>query len=193
MNLVNRDLVTIDDLTNGEIESIFSLADEMSAAMPQQYGICNGKVMATIFFEPSTRTRLSFEAAMHRLGGSVITAVISALPASRSGWIPIFRSQKRPLTRNSSNSKRTACRRIRFRCAIIFRFRKLIGTIRAKRCTAGRPGRSTARTDPGSTWASGPGGATNLSIVRPYLTKDIRGGGSTTTAKPYFAKGTCMP
>ncbi len=73
MDLKNRDLVTIDDLTNGEIESIFSLADEMSCAMPQQYGICNGKVMATIFFEPSTRTRLSFEAAMHRLGGSVIS------------------------------------------------------------------------------------------------------------------------
>jgi aspartate carbamoyltransferase catalytic subunit len=73
MNLKNRDLVTIDDLTNGEIESIFSLADEMSASMPQQYGLCAGKVMATIFFEPSTRTRLSFETAMHRLGGSVIS------------------------------------------------------------------------------------------------------------------------
>jgi aspartate carbamoyltransferase catalytic subunit len=73
MNLKNRDLITIDDLTNGEIESIFSMADEMSDAMPQQYGLCNGKVMATIFFEPSTRTRLSFETAMHRLGGSVIS------------------------------------------------------------------------------------------------------------------------
>ncbi|MDD5289026.1 MAG: aspartate carbamoyltransferase [Dehalococcoidales bacterium] len=73
MSLKDRDLLTIDDLTNGEIESIFSLADEMSNAMPQQYGLCNGKVMATIFFEPSTRTRLSFETAMHRLGGSVIS------------------------------------------------------------------------------------------------------------------------
>ena len=73
MDLKNRDLVTIDDLTNAEIESIFSLADEMSGDMPQQYGLCNGKVMATIFFEPSTRTRLSFESAMHRLGGSVIS------------------------------------------------------------------------------------------------------------------------
>ena len=73
MSLKNRDLLTIDDLTNGEIESIFSLADEMSDAMPQQYGLCQGKVMATIFFEPSTRTRLSFETAMHRLGGSVIS------------------------------------------------------------------------------------------------------------------------
>ncbi|MCX6002907.1 MAG: aspartate carbamoyltransferase [Chloroflexi bacterium] len=73
MSLKNRDLVTIDDLTNGEIESIFSLSDEMSGSMSQQYGLCRGKVMATIFFEPSTRTRLSFETAMHRLGGSVIS------------------------------------------------------------------------------------------------------------------------
>jgi aspartate carbamoyltransferase catalytic subunit len=73
MDLKNRDLITIDDLTNSEIESIFSLSDEMSDKMPEQYGLCAGKVMATIFFEPSTRTRLSFESAMHRLGGSVIS------------------------------------------------------------------------------------------------------------------------
>ena len=75
MSLVNRDLVTIDDLSNGEIEALFSLADEMSDAMGEQFGICRGKIMASLFFEPSTRTRLSFEAAMHRLGGSVISAV----------------------------------------------------------------------------------------------------------------------
>jgi aspartate carbamoyltransferase catalytic subunit len=74
MNLAKRSLVTIDDLSNGEIMGLFSLADAMSAAMGEQYGLCRGKVMASLFFEPSTRTRLSFEAAMHRLGGSVITA-----------------------------------------------------------------------------------------------------------------------
>jgi len=74
MTLANRSLVTIDDLSNGEILSLFSLANEMSANMKEQYGLCQGKVMASLFFEPSTRTRLSFEAAMHRLGGSVITA-----------------------------------------------------------------------------------------------------------------------
>ena len=42
--------------------------------MDKQLGICHGKIMASLFFEPSTRTRLSFEAAMHRLGGSIITA-----------------------------------------------------------------------------------------------------------------------
>ncbi|OGO37750.1 MAG: aspartate carbamoyltransferase [Chloroflexi bacterium RBG_16_56_8] len=68
-----KSLVTIDDLSNGEIEGLFSLADEMSAAIPDQFGLCRGKIMASLFFEPSTRTRLSFETAMHRLGGSVIT------------------------------------------------------------------------------------------------------------------------
>jgi len=74
MSLVNRSLVTIDDLSNGEMLGLFALADEMSADMKAQHGLCQGKVMASLFFEPSTRTRLSFEAAMHRLGGSVITA-----------------------------------------------------------------------------------------------------------------------
>ncbi len=73
MSLVNRNLVTIDDLSNGEIMGLFSLADEMEANMKGQYDLCQGMVMASLFFEPSTRTRLSFETAMHRLGGNVIT------------------------------------------------------------------------------------------------------------------------
>jgi len=74
MTLVNRNLVTIDDLSRGEIEAVFSLADQMAGSMDEQFGVCRGKIMASLFFEPSTRTRLSFETAMHRLGGSVITA-----------------------------------------------------------------------------------------------------------------------
>jgi len=64
----------MDDLSNGEIEAVFSTADEMSSSVGGQMELCRGKIMASLFFEPSTRTRLSFEAAMHRLGGSVITA-----------------------------------------------------------------------------------------------------------------------
>jgi aspartate carbamoyltransferase catalytic subunit len=75
MNLANRNLVTIDDLSNGEIEALFSLADEMADSINEQSGLCQGKIMASLFFEPSTRTRLSFEAGMLRLGGRVITAV----------------------------------------------------------------------------------------------------------------------
>jgi aspartate carbamoyltransferase catalytic subunit len=73
MSPVNKSVVTIDDLGNAEIEGLFSLADEMNADMPAQFGLCRGKIMASLFFEPSTRTRLSFEAAMHRLGGDVIS------------------------------------------------------------------------------------------------------------------------
>lgn len=73
MTLANRSLVTIDDLSNGEIEAVFSLADEMSESMAEQADVCRGKIMASLFFEPSTRTRLSFEAAMQRLGGNVIS------------------------------------------------------------------------------------------------------------------------
>ena len=75
MAVTNRSLVTIDDLSNGEIEALFSLADKMSDSMNEQFGVCHGKIMASLFFEPSTRTRLSFETAMNRLGGSVISAV----------------------------------------------------------------------------------------------------------------------
>jgi aspartate carbamoyltransferase catalytic subunit len=74
MTLAHRSLVTIDDFSNKEIEAVFSSASEMSDSMGEQFGICRGKVMASLFFEPSTRTRLSFETAMHRLGGSVISA-----------------------------------------------------------------------------------------------------------------------
>ncbi len=74
MTLSNRNMVTIDDLSRGEIEAVFSLADQMAGSRDKQFGVCKGKIMASLFFEPSTRTRLSFETAMHRLGGSVITA-----------------------------------------------------------------------------------------------------------------------
>ncbi len=75
MSTVNRNLITIDDLSNEEIEAIFSLADEMSSKSEDHLSLCRGKIMATLFFEPSTRTRMSFEAAMQRLGGSIISAV----------------------------------------------------------------------------------------------------------------------
>lgn len=75
MSLVHRSVVGIDDLSNDEVEVIFALADEIATSMAEQFDLCRGKVLASLFFEPSTRTRLSFEAAMHRLGGRVISAV----------------------------------------------------------------------------------------------------------------------
>jgi aspartate carbamoyltransferase catalytic subunit len=66
-----RNLVSIGDLTNDEIEQIFDLAD--SAQQLRKDRAADGRIMATLFYEPSTRTRLSFESAMQRLGGSVIS------------------------------------------------------------------------------------------------------------------------
>ncbi len=60
------------DMTVAELEEIFDLADEIIANPPRFAHACDGKLLATLFYEPSTRTRFSFEAAMLRLGGQVI-------------------------------------------------------------------------------------------------------------------------
>ena len=69
--MFRRNFLSIADLTNAEIEEIFALADGAQTLRSDR--VANGQIMATLFYEPSTRTRLSFESAMHRLGGSVIS------------------------------------------------------------------------------------------------------------------------
>ena len=67
-----RNLINITDLSLEEIDYLIEIADDI-VAHPEQYNeICKHKKLATLFFEPSTRTRLSFEAAMLELGGSVL-------------------------------------------------------------------------------------------------------------------------
>ncbi|MEX0804570.1 MAG: aspartate carbamoyltransferase catalytic subunit [Candidatus Binatia bacterium] len=66
-----RHLVSIADLSNDDIEEIFEYADSCDKLRSDKVG--SGKIMATLFYEPSTRTRLSFESAMQRLGGTVIS------------------------------------------------------------------------------------------------------------------------
>lgn len=66
----NRSLVSIDDLTTGEILDILDMATGFEENPIQE--LLNNKVIATLFFEPSTRTRLSFESAISRLGGKII-------------------------------------------------------------------------------------------------------------------------
>lgn len=67
-----RSLIDISELTTGEIEELIGVANDI-IANPEKYSEkCRGKKLATLFFEPSTRTRLSFEAAMLELGGSVL-------------------------------------------------------------------------------------------------------------------------
>ena len=69
--LTGRHLIQPDDLTVSEIDEICSLAEQIIVDPKSFQDVCRGKILATLFFEPSTRTRLSFEAAMLRLGGSV--------------------------------------------------------------------------------------------------------------------------
>jgi len=67
-----KDLIDILDLSVEQIEALLNTGDDI-IANPEKYAhVCEGKKLATLFFEPSTRTRLSFEAAMYELGGHVI-------------------------------------------------------------------------------------------------------------------------
>ncbi|MBE6682079.1 MAG: aspartate carbamoyltransferase [Ruminococcaceae bacterium] len=67
-----RSLIDILELTTDEINELLEVANDI-IANPKKYSEkCHGKKLATLFFEPSTRTRLSFEAAMYELGGNVL-------------------------------------------------------------------------------------------------------------------------
>lgn len=71
-----KHLVSINDLSKETIEKIFKLADHYRLQLEKKTSInkCKDKIMATLFYEPSTRTRMSFESAMFRLGGKVISS-----------------------------------------------------------------------------------------------------------------------
>ena len=67
-----RHLLNPLDFSVEETEQLLDLAKEIEADLPGYAHVCDGKKLATLFYEPSTRTRLSFEAAMLNLGGSVL-------------------------------------------------------------------------------------------------------------------------
>jgi len=67
-----RHLIEPMDFTIEELDDIFNLAHQIIAHPEKFSHICDGKILATLFYEPSTRTRLSFEAAMMRLGGEIL-------------------------------------------------------------------------------------------------------------------------
>ncbi|MBP5442759.1 MAG: aspartate carbamoyltransferase [Treponema sp.] len=69
--LTGRHVIEPGDLSVSEIDEICSLAEQMIVDPVSFQDVCRGKILATLFFEPSTRTRLSFEAAMLHLGGTV--------------------------------------------------------------------------------------------------------------------------
>ncbi len=74
MGWTGRDVVSIRDFSKEDIEFVLKVAERLEGELREKGSLdyAKGKILATLFFEPSTRTRLSFESAMHRLGGSVI-------------------------------------------------------------------------------------------------------------------------
>ena len=74
-SLLGRDILDVQSLSNEEVKLIMDTAARFERVMDNGGRLMNmyGKTLATLFFEPSTRTRLSFETAMLRLGGSVIS------------------------------------------------------------------------------------------------------------------------
>ena len=67
-----RHVISVDQFDHALLETLFQLTDEMRALPPGSQAL-SGRILATLFYEPSTRTRLSFESAMLRLGGNVIS------------------------------------------------------------------------------------------------------------------------
>ena len=80
-----KHLMDITDLTTSQIDDLINTANDIIVNPEKYQDICKRKKLATLFFEPSTRTRLSFEAAMVELGGSVIGFSTSDSSSSSKG------------------------------------------------------------------------------------------------------------
>ncbi len=87
MSLKGKDIISALDLTRGDVERLISLAEALRDEMAEK-GILDyakGKIMATVFIEPSTRTRLSFQFAMVRLGGLVVDFGLAEASSIKKG------------------------------------------------------------------------------------------------------------
>lgn len=82
---MNKYIIDPIDLTVDEIDDLVLLANDIKKDRTRYQDICNHKIMATLFFEPSTRTRLSFESAMLSLGGQVLGFSEAASSSSTKG------------------------------------------------------------------------------------------------------------
>ena len=80
-----RSLINILDLSTGEIDELIAVAEDIIADPAKYSEACRGKKLATLFFEPSTLTRLSFEAAMYELGGNVLSVSSGASSSAAKG------------------------------------------------------------------------------------------------------------
>ena len=82
---MNRSVIDILDLTPDEIEGLLATAQDIIKNPDRYAHACDRKKLATLFFEPSTRTRLSFEAAMYELGGHVLSVTDAATSSASKG------------------------------------------------------------------------------------------------------------
>lgn len=80
-----KNLLTSEELFKDDIYEIIDLANEIIESPLEFSHKCEGKILGTLFFEPSTRTRLSFESAMIRLGGSVVGFTDANVSSSKKG------------------------------------------------------------------------------------------------------------
>lgn len=80
-----RSLISILDLSAEEIDALINTANAIMENPKKYSQACRGKKLATLFFEPSTRTRLSFEAAMYELGGNVLSVASADSSSSAKG------------------------------------------------------------------------------------------------------------
>lgn len=82
IDFVGRSLLSINDLSNDQLYGLFELARALEPWNRSVIPMLTGNLMAALFFQPSTRTRMSFETAMHRLGGAVVTEATPLVSSS---------------------------------------------------------------------------------------------------------------
>ena len=82
---MNRYVIDVPDLTTEELEALMDTAEDIIARPDDYADACCRKKLATLFFEPSTRTRLSFEAAMYELGGNVLSVTGAGTSSAAKG------------------------------------------------------------------------------------------------------------
>ena len=82
---MRRSVIDISDLSPEELDALMDTAEDIIANPAAYAESCRGKKLATLFFEPSTRTRMSFEAAMYELGGNVLSMTDAASSSAAKG------------------------------------------------------------------------------------------------------------
>jgi aspartate carbamoyltransferase catalytic subunit len=95
--LIDRDVISVQDLSKEDITAVLAQAARFESRLIQDrwpLQVLSGRICATVFYEPSTRTRLSFESAMHRLGGAVISVADASKSSSAAKGETIYDSAR---------------------------------------------------------------------------------------------------